>query len=193
MQISACCKKFVSSHSMHTASSFKDIYESYNTMVYNLALNYVQQQEDAEDITQEVFVKLHLHKYDAASASLKTWIYRITINQCLDFVKATQTKKRFGFIISLFSKESNEPVAEAIHFNHPGIIAEDREALKRLFAIINQLPHNQKTALLLTRMDERPQKEVAEIMNMNIKAVESLLQRAKQTIAKKWDAGEGKQ
>jgi len=163
-------------------------------MVYNLSLNYVQHKEDAEDITQEVFVKLHqnLHKYDAATASVKTWIYRITINQCLDFVKAKQSKKRFGFITSLFSAASNEPLVEAVQFNHPGIAAEDREALQRLFSIINQLPHNQKTALLLTRMDDRPQQEVAAIMNMSVKGVESLLQRAKQTLTKKWEAGEGK-
>ena len=99
----------------------------------------MQQKEDAEDITQEVFVKLHqgLHKYDATAASLKTWIYRITINQCLDFVKARQTKKRFGFITSLFSRESNEPLTEVIQLNHPGIMAEDKEALQKLFVIIN--------------------------------------------------------
>ncbi len=179
---------------MSAAQNFAELYEAYNNMVFNLALNYVQQKEDAEDITQEVFVKLHqnLHKYDAGAASLKTWLYRITINQCLDFVKARQTKKRFGFITTLFSKESNEPLAEAIQFNHPGIAAEDREALQQLFTIINTLPHNQKTALLLTRMDGRPQSEVAEIMNLNIKAVESLLQRAKSAIEKKWAAAEGK-
>lgn len=179
---------------MSAAHNFAELYEIYKDMVFNLSLNYVQQKEDAEDITQEVFVKLHqnLHKYDAAAASLKTWLYRITINQCLDFVKARQTKKRFGFISALFTKESNEPLAEAVQLNHPGIAAEDREALQKLFAIINTLPHNQKTALLLVRMDGRPQNEVAAIMNLNIKAVESLLQRAKSAIEKKWAAAEGK-
>ncbi len=179
---------------MSTAPPFNELYETFKDMVYNLALNYVQQKEDAEDITQEVFVKLHqgLHKYDATAASLKTWIYRIAINQCLDFVKAKQTKKRFGFITSLFSKESNEPLSEAVHLNHPGIAAEDREELQKLFTIINGLPQNQKTALLLTRMDGRPQQEVAEIMSISIKAVESLLQRARQTVEKKWAAAEGK-
>jgi len=118
-------------------------------MVYNLALGYVQNKEDAEDITQEVFVKLYqnLHKYDSAAASVKTWVYRIAINQCLDFIKARQTKKRLGFIVSLFSKESNESLAEAKHFNHPGIAAENKEELQKLFSIIYQLPPNQRTAL----------------------------------------------
>lgn len=162
--------------------------------MYNLALGYVQNKEDAEDITQEVFVKLyqHLHKYDATAASVKTWVYRIAINQCLDFIKARQTKKRFGFVVSLFSKDSNEPLADAKHFNHPGIAAENKELLQKLFSIINQLPPNQRTALLLTRLEERPQKEVAEIMNISVKAVESLLQRARQTVSKKWEAGGGK-
>lgn len=179
---------------MSAAPTFAELYDTYSNMVYNLALNYVQQKEDAEDITQEVFIKLHQHlpRYDPAAAALKTWIYRITINQCLDAAKARKTQKRFGFITALFSKESNEPLAEAAQMNHPGIAAEYREALQRLFGIINQLPHQQKTAVLLTRMDGRPQYEVAEIMNTSVKAVESLLQRARQTIEKKWAAGEGK-
>ncbi|MFN8251460.1 MAG: RNA polymerase sigma factor [Ferruginibacter sp.] len=178
---------------MSAAPTFAELYGTYSNMVYNLALNYVQHKEDAEDITQEVFVKLHQHlpKYDPAAASVKTWLYRITINQCHDFVKARKTQKRFGFITALFSKESNEPLAEAVQLNHPGIAAEDREALQHLFGIINQLPHQQKTALLLTRLDGRPQHEVAEIMNTTVKAVESLLQRARQTIEKKWPSSEG--
>ncbi|MFM9909098.1 MAG: sigma factor [Chitinophagaceae bacterium] len=53
--------------------------------------------EDAQDNTQEVFVKVYLHyeKHDPAVASLKTWIYRITINHCHDFIRSKKSKKRF--------------------------------------------------------------------------------------------------
>jgi RNA polymerase sigma-70 factor, ECF subfamily len=178
---------------MPTETQFKAIYDEYKQLVYNLALNYLQHTEDAQDSTQEVFVKVyqHLEKHDPATASLKTWIYRITINQCLDHIRSKKTKKRFGFISSLFQKESNEPIHEAIHFDHPGIAAEDKEELQQLFSAINELPENQKTALILTRIEDRPQKEVAEIMNTSVKAVESLLQRAKQTLARKLKDSEG--
>jgi len=178
---------------MPTEIQFKAIYDEYKQLVYNLALNYLQHTEDAQDSTQEVFVKVYQHfqKHDPAVASFKTWIYQITINHCLDLIRSRKTKKRFGFISLLFQKESNEPIHEAIHFDHPGIAAEDKEELQQLFSAINELPENQKTALILTRIEDRPQKEVAEIMNTSVKAVESLLQRAKQTLAKKLKDSEG--
>jgi RNA polymerase sigma-70 factor, ECF subfamily len=170
--------------------SFRAIYEEYKNLVFNIALHYVQHAEDARDVSQEVFVKIHqsLHKYDSAAASLKTWIYRITINQCLDFLKARRTKKRFGFITSLFNtKESEEPA----RFDHPGIALEDKEELQALFRAINKLPPNQKTALILSKIEDKPQKEIAEIMNLGIKAVESLIQRAKNNLSKILNDKEG--
>ena len=162
-------------------------------MVYNLALQYVQNTWDAEDITQEVFVKVHqhLHRFDNDMASLKTWIYKITIHQCLDFIKAKKAKKRFGFITSLFSRETNEPLEDVAHFNHPGVLAEDREALQQVFHFINQLPDNQRTVFILARLEDKSQKEIAEIMGITAKAAESLLQRAKQSLQKKLNNSEG--
>lgn len=156
-------------------------------MVYNLALQYVQNTEDAEDITQEVFVKVYqnLDRFDPASASLKTWVYRITINQSIDFIKSRKAKKRFGFVVSLFKKDTNEPVADMGHFRHPGVALEDKEALQKVFKAINELPENQRTAFILAMLEDRRQKEIAEIMQKSVKAIESLLQRAKQSLQKK--------
>ena len=178
---------------MQNEIQFRAVYDDYKQLVYNLALNYVQNDEDAQDITQEVFVKIYQHyqKHDPGKASLKTWIYRITINHCLDFTRSKKSKKRFGFITTLFHPETNEPVTETAHFNHPGIVAEDKEKLQQLLLCINELPENQKTALILVKIEDRTQKEAAEIMNTSVKAVESLLQRAKQILAKKLNKSEG--
>lgn len=172
---------------------FNAIYDEHNKLVYNLCLQYVLNTEDASDITQEVFVKIYqrYNQHDPALASLKTWIYRITINHCLDFLKARKSKKRFGFISSLFHADSNEPIADATLIDHPGIQTEDKEAMQNLLLIIQSLPENQKTAIILTKIEDRPQQEVAEIMNTSVKAVESLLQRAKQTIQNKLTVIEG--
>jgi RNA polymerase sigma-70 factor, ECF subfamily len=172
---------------------FENIYHEHKTIVFNICLHYVLNIEDAQDITQEIFVKIHqrYHQYNAEAASLKTWICRIAINNCLDFLKAKKTKKRFGFLSNLFHADTNDPIKDAIDINHPGIETEDKEALQNLLQIIYTLPDNQKTVIILTKIEDRPQKEVAEIMNISLKAVESLLQRAKQTIQKKLSDGEG--
>ena len=168
-------------------TEFKAVYDDYKNLVYNLALSYVQNTSDAQDITQEVFVKVYqnFHRYDPTSASLRTWIYRITINQSLDFLKAKKARKRFGFITSIFRPGSNEPLFEAESYDHPGIALENREELHNLFRLINSLPTNQKTVVILLKAEDRSQKEVSEIMGISEKAVESLFQRAKQALNRK--------
>jgi len=170
---------------MTDEKEFDSIYAAYSKLVYNLCLQYLLHNEDAADATQEVFVKVYqkMHLYKPEAASFKTWIYQIAINHCLDMLKAKKTKKRFGFITSLFQGDSDEPISQALEINHPGIAAENKERTERLLSIIYALPDNQKTAIILTRIEERPQREVAEIMKLSVKAVESLLQRAKRNIS----------
>lgn len=178
---------------MYNEVIFRSIYRDYKDMVYNLALNYVQNQMDAQDISQEVFVKIYqnLHKHDPLLSSLKTWIYRITINQSLDFIKAKKNAKRYALFTGLFYTNTQEPISELLSFDHPGVTLENQEELKNLFKLINTLPDSQKTALILLKIEDRSQKEVAEIMNISEKAVESLLSRAKQTLSKKLNRWEG--
>ncbi|EOR94465.1 Sigma-70 region 2:Sigma-70 region 4 [Arcticibacter svalbardensis MN12-7] len=80
---------------MTNEAHFEAIYNEHKNIVFNMCLHYVLNAEDAQDITQEVFVKVYqkYHQYDTASASLKTWICSIAINQCLDFLKAKKQKK----------------------------------------------------------------------------------------------------
>lgn len=167
---------------MSGQTSFKEIYDEYKDIVFNLCLQYVQNFADAQDITQDVFVKVHqnFHKYDSKVSSLKTWIYRIAINQNLDFLKARRAGKRFAFITSIFKTAVED---EAVHFDHPGVALEDKEDMKVLFSRINALPAKQKTALILSKIEGRTQAEVAEIMGLGIKAVESLVQRAKNNLS----------
>lgn len=161
----------------------KEIYDNHSVMVFNLCLNYLQNEHDAEEVTQDVFVKVY-QQIDSfqQNSSIKTWIYKITVNQCLDFIKAKKRQKRFGFLFSI--TDNNEHLNDQ-DFNHPGVLLENKEATEHIFKQINQLPHNQKTALILKTMDELSQKEIADIMNISVKAVESLLSRAKANLKEK--------
>ena len=164
----------------------KELYNQYAKSVFNLALHYLQNVEDAEEVTQDVFVKVYQNlAHFKEQSTLKTWIYRITINCSLDYIKSKKAKKRFGLLTSLFIAGSGEPIGQVREFNHPGVILENKEAVEQLFQLINELPERQKTAIILAKIDQRSQKEIAEIMNMTGKAVESLLVRAKNTLAQR--------
>jgi RNA polymerase sigma-70 factor (ECF subfamily) len=163
---------------------FEKLYNQYSILVYNLALNYLHNIEDAEEITQDVFIQINnsLSKFQEKS-SLKTWIYRITINKCLDFIKHKKSQKRF-FIFG--KKSQNEFEIENVsNFEHPGILLENKEKSKLLFEIINELGENQKTAFLLSKVDGLSNPEISEIMKLSVSSVESLVFRAKSTLKEK--------
>jgi RNA polymerase sigma factor (sigma-70 family) len=166
--------------------TFETLYNTYKDLVFNLALQYTQNYEDAQEITQDVFVSVHLSmgKFNY-EAKLSTWMYRITINKSLDFIKSKKRNKRFGLFTSLFFDNTNEPKHEISEFNHPGVQLEQKEALQRIFSVLNTLPENQKTALILFKIEKQSLQEIAEIMKLQPKAVESLIFRAKENLAKK--------
>lgn len=159
--------------------------------MFNLCLQYVQYTEDAEEITQDVFVKIYesIDSFQQIS-SLSTWIYRITINKSLDFLKAKKRKKRFAFFTSLFH-DNNEVRYEHPYFEHPGVTLEHKEKLQHIFTQINKLPANQKTAIILSKIEQKSQGEIAEIMQISVKAAESLIQRAKKNLIARLDLSEG--
>ncbi|MBW1299020.1 RNA polymerase sigma factor [Aquimarina litoralis] len=150
------------------------LYNLYSEKIYNTALSYSKVPEDAEEITQDVFFKIfkNISKFKQES-SLNTWVYRITINTSLNYLKK---KKRF----SLFNNSSNK--SQVINFQHPGVLLEKKEKAAILYQAIDCLSKNQKTAFILSYIEELPRQEVADIMETSLKAVESLLQRAKRNI-----------
>ena len=166
------------------ATNFQMIYNQYSVLVYNVALQYVQNIEDAEEITQDVFIQVHsaIDKFDQRS-SLKTWIYRITINKSLDFIKHKNSTKRF-FIFGKKSQNENDYL-NASHFEHPGILLENKEKAAVLYGVINELSENQKTAFILSKIDGLSNPEISEIMQLSISSVESLIFRAKATLKDK--------
>lgn len=166
--------------------TFREIYDSHSEMVYNLALNYLQNTQDAEEVTQDVFVTIH-QKIEIFNnkSSLKTWIYRITINKCLDFIKAKKRQKRFGKMISVFKTEKGEKQIEIPDFSHPGVLLEDKEEVEFIFSKINELPDKQKSALILKTIEGVSQKEISAVLGVTEKAIESLLSRARANLKKK--------
>ncbi|MEO1436182.1 MAG: RNA polymerase sigma factor [Bacteroidota bacterium] len=151
--------------------AFLQLYQEYADLVYNLALSYVKHIPDAEEITQDVFTKIHRKAGQfKGGSSLKTWIYRITINTSLTYLKKRKRQSIFQF------GSTDQQVPD---FEHPGVLLENKEKAKLLFQTIETLPDQQKTAFLLSFVEELPRQQVADIMEVSLKSVEALLQRAK--------------
>lgn len=164
--------------------AFKSLVTNYQDLVYNTALGIVQNSADAEDVAQEVFIQVYrsIDQFKG-DARLSTWIYRITTTKALDHIRSRKRKKRFAFITSLFGP-NDELVHEPVDFQHPGVALDRKEQAALLFQMINQLPENQKVAFTLHKTEELSYQEIAEVMQLSVSAVESLLFRARQNLRK---------
>lgn len=164
---------------------FRDFVDSWQNMVYNTALGILQNQEDAEDVAQEVFVQVfqsvHTFKGDA---KLSTWLYRITLSKAMDHIRRKKRKKRFAFVKSLFG-EQGELIEDPPVFQHPGTQLDQKEMSAVLFKAIEQLPDSQRIAFTLHKVEGLSYQEVSEVMENTVSAVESLLHRAKANL-RKW-------
>lgn len=170
---------------MQENTEFKNLYDQHSRMVFNLCLKYLQNIEDAEDVTQEVFITIFksIAQFKGES-KLSTWIYKIAVTKSLEFIRMKKRKKRFAFFELILNNEKGEINVSNVHFYHPGIQLENKERSAILFKAIDKLPENQKTAYILCKLEELSYAEISEIMKVSISSVESLLFRAKQNLQK---------
>ena len=165
-------------------SAFKFIVDTWKDMVYNTALSIVQQSEEAEDVTQEVFVQVYQSVQGfKGDSKFSTWLYRITLSKAMDHERRKKRKKRFGFVKSLFG-ENNEAVVDPPDFHHPGVVLDNKEKSAILFKAVDKLPENQRIAFVLNKVEGLSYQEISDVMETTVSAVESLMHRAKSNLRK---------
>lgn len=163
--------------------AFREVIRLFRDRIFNTALGIVQHVEDAEDLTQEVFMEIFrsVGTFRGQSA-LSTWIYRITVQKALEHLRRIRRKKRHAIVMGLFGREEQVITGIDAPFYHPGIRLENRERSSVLFNALSKLPEDQKTAFVLQKMEGLTQSEVAAVMEKSVSAVESLIFRAKQNL-----------
>lgn len=164
--------------------AFRKLFRNYRQRVYNTCLGLLQHSEDAEDVTQEVFIEVFRSSTSfRGDAQLSTWLYRVATNKSLDHLRAQARGKRSGNVVRLDGEAAPQIAAEHA-FVHPGVALEQKERAKTLFAAIAALPENQRVAFTLSKVEGLSYKEIGEVMEMNLPAIESLIHRAKTNLKK---------
>jgi RNA polymerase sigma-70 factor (ECF subfamily) len=163
--------------------SFRELVNLYHDRVFNTALGLLQHTENAEDVTQEVFMEVFrsVVRFKGESG-ISTWIYRITVQKALEHIRSSRRKKRSGILFSFFGKEDQLKVTAELPFYHPGIRLENKERAAILFRAIAALPLNQQTAFTLHKVEGLSHSEIAAIMETTVSSVESLMFRARQNL-----------
>ena len=157
--------------------------ETWQNRVYNTVLSIVHDIQEAEDLSQEVFIQVYQSvKSFRGDSKLSTWLYRIAVSKALDAERKKKTKKRVANLkswVGLGEKEES-----AIHFYHPGVQLENKEFASLLFLALQKLPENQRVAFTLIKAEGLTYVETAAIIKVSIKAVEALMHRAKESLRK---------
>ena len=175
--------QLISSLQQHSESAFRELVSAFQDRVYNTCLGLLQNDEDAEECAQDVFIEVHrsIHKF-RGDAKLSTWIYRIATTKALELIRKQKRQKRFAFLRSLTTKEGDDlPVAS---FDHPGVTLENKENAQALFKAIEKLPDSQRVAFTLHKVEGLPYQEICEIMDTSLGSVESLIFRARKNLQK---------
>ncbi|MFM2362158.1 MAG: hypothetical protein RLZZ316_1060 [Bacteroidota bacterium] len=152
--------------------------------IYNAALNLLQNQLEAEEVTQDVFLEAYNKQQNfKGDASISTWLYRIAINKCIDILRKKQRRLQWTHPLKWMVGKALLPI-EPADFVHPGIVTENKEKAAILYSALLHLPVNQRTAYLLHDTEHLSYKQISEVLETSIPAVESLLFRARQNLRK---------
>ncbi|WP_250277866.1 RNA polymerase sigma factor [[Clostridium] colinum] len=163
--------------------AFSNIIDKYEKMIYNLAYRIFNNVSDAEDITQETFIKIYKNLYKCeGKQSIKTWIYTIAYNTCIDEVRKRKGKNNISLDMEIDGKDnsfsldfpSNEPTPENYLIQKEGILEIEQA--------INSLNEDNKALIFLRDIKGFSYNEISEIMGLNIGTVKSKLNRARNTL-----------
>lgn len=163
-------------------SAFKVIVEDHQRDIFNLCMQYLGDRQDAEEIAQDVFIKLFkiADTYEPR-AKLSTFLYRIAVNLSLNRIRDRKRKR----LVSLDFLEVKRDGPLWRSQDQPDEIMEQSERTELVRKAIQSLPANQKTAVLLNRFQGLSYEEIAEVMKCSVSAVESRLFRARQNLKRK--------
>jgi RNA polymerase sigma-70 factor (ECF subfamily) len=167
------------------AQAFEILVRRHQRHILNLIYRSIGDHTQAEDVAQEVFLRVWRAAEDYEPKSkFTTWVYRIVVNLCLDALKATHRKQSFMHVyVGAENPGENDGVLNGCDSApSPEELLIDAEESGRIFAALQGLPANQRLAVVLKKFDGLSYDEISRILGCSVSAVESLLVRAKKTL-----------
>jgi len=167
--------------------AFKLLFDKYHLKVFNTCMGFMHNKNDAEDITQDVFIEVYksVNKFRRES-KFSTWIYRIAVNKSLNHIRDNKKSNWLNNIETLIAgTKNNEVEIKDTLGTDPEIIFENTEKADMLHRAIDSLPKNQKIAFTLNKYEDLSYKQISEVMDISLSSVESLIHRAKKNLQKK--------
>jgi RNA polymerase sigma-70 factor (ECF subfamily) len=164
--------------------AFREIVERYQSKVFSIIHGIVRQRNDVEDIAQQVFAKIYfsIKNFDFRS-SLITWIYKITVNECFDYLRKKKVRKL------VYESDLSEDEVRRVENTEP---ASDRQPLADsnlarrdyVLKLLTRVSEEERMLLMLKEVEGYSVEELAERTGMNENTIKVKLFRARQKLVK---------
>jgi len=173
------------------AHAFETLFRKYQTYVYNISLGMLCNSEDAADITQETFLRLHrsLGSF-RGDASFSTWLYRVAVNLCITELRR-RGRHRFEFLDEV-AHEEERPGAEELE-SDPTEAIEQEEERRVVHQVLRMLPPDYRAVMVLRHFQQLAYEEIADVLGLSLSQVKTRLFRARKMFKDRFEAftGEG--
>ena len=180
-------KQLIKNAAAGDAAAFEALVERYQKQVYNLALRMVNNESDAEDLAQEAFIRAWrgLGSFQFTS-QFSTWLYRLTSNICIDFLRAQKRRKVVSLTMLRDEEDSQWDLPDSDPLPEQQMIAaQEREALSRAFAALDP---EFRQVLTLRIVNGCSYQQIGQILGVAEGTVKSRLSRAREQLRKKMAA-----
>jgi RNA polymerase sigma-70 factor (ECF subfamily) len=162
--------------------AFREIVERYQAKVFSIIYGILRNRNDAEDIAQQVFAKVYfsIRNFDFRS-SLLTWIYKITVNECYDYLRKKKVRKL------VYESDFSEEDAQRMEASEPAIDASvpaDTRLAQRdlIIKLLGKISEEERTLMLMKEVEGHSVEELAELTGLNENTIKVKLFRTRQKL-----------
>jgi RNA polymerase sigma-70 factor (ECF subfamily) len=165
-------------------AAFEELVEKYKQPVFNMIYRTLPDAAEAEDLAQSVFIQVYkaAHRY-RVEAKFTTWLFTIARNLCLNEIRR-RSRHRADSLDATVSQEDDAPSRQFEDVRSvapPDRLIQD-ELVAKVSEALQDLPENQRTALMLYQEQEKSYEEIAEVLDCSLSATKSLIHRARETL-----------
>lgn len=180
-------KKLVEQICKGDIASFQELVERYKKKVYYIAYDMVGDHFDAEDISQEVFIKVfRFIKKFRKDAKLSSWLYQVTINTCIDAHRKKSSKPHVSMESSQIESIQQTSSHRESNLSEPERKAVSSMLQRRIQQMLHKISPRERSVFVMRYYNDLKIGEIAEILNVSTNTIKSLLLRAKKKLKKEF-------
>jgi len=168
--------------------AFEKLVSRYQNKILGYAARMLNDHEEAEDVTQEVFIKAY-RSLDSfrGDSSFSTWIYRITTNLCIDKMRSKKRRPQQAYSLDVpFDNDESKGGREIADYSgEPGKAIERDELRRRVREVMAEMPEKMRTILIMCDMQGMAYEEIAKFLDCPIGTVKSRLFHARADLGRR--------